>query len=319
MLLMMSSIVSADNYQDYEIDEKGCYCPPPPLRPEIDVVFVIDSTGSMTDEIRAVKTHITNIVREVESGQPSPELRVGIVTYRDHKLEENEYVYKTSKLTNNLDSSLRFLEHIEARGGGDTPEAVADGLDQAVSHMNWMDNSKKLIFLIGDAAPHGEGSTDQNYQQGCPEGHDYKDSIEEAQEKDIKIFAISGSGMDSTGTNIWREIARKTGGEYEKLNYVRQNLDVYYEEEGIDEKYADEARADSDYDSSSNTILTNTFGKFAKKALMTEAADMGVRYDDTESEVIHYDNLVTGDAITEVEDSQLGSFFKKVFDKLVFW
>jgi len=63
----------------------------PPQHQIIDIVFVIDSTGSMSDEIREVKTHLVKIIKEVKKGKPSPELRVGIVVYRDHRPEEKEY------------------------------------------------------------------------------------------------------------------------------------------------------------------------------------------------------------------------------------
>ncbi|MBU1202198.1 MAG: VWA domain-containing protein [Nanoarchaeota archaeon] len=296
-------------------------CDPIPTTPMIDVVFLIDSTGSMNDEIREIKTHIINLIEATQSGYPKPDIRVGIVTYRDYPLEEPEYVVKSFGLTRDTQSALNFLKQIEASGGGDYSEAVADGLHEAISGMNWNKKARKIVFLIGDASPHGEGSPENNYQQGSPNGYNYRTEIKSAVSKDIKIYAVSGSGMDDNGVRIWKEIASKTGGQYEALSYVRRDIDQYYAEEGIDSAWKIESKADADYDQKTNTILTNTLGKFTQSAMISEAKDMGVRYDDASvDEGIDYENIITGGAVTPVEDnSNLSTFFRSVFGKLTFW
>ena len=330
---------------DTQNQERIVKCPPY-YRPKIDVVFVIDSTGSMADEIRTVKTHLIKIVKDVQGGQPSPYLRIGVVAYRDHELEEKEYLYRQFDLTSDINRALGFIEGIEARGGGDLPEAVADGLDVAINRMNWNNNvvqqnqiisnypsTKKLIFLIGDAAPHGEGSTDQSYIQGSPDGHNYRQNIEDARAKGIAIYTVSGSGIDSVGIRIFQEIAYETGGSYTHLSYARQNVEEYYKEEGFApaevEEYAEEAKAYADYDSKSNSILTNTLGVFAKSTMKAEAQEMGVKYEDPtgDSEDPNDDWIdtddITGGTSTDNKDislrENLSDFFKKIFDKIAFW
>ena len=316
-----------------------------PYEPRLDVVFVIDSTGSMADEIRTVKTHLINIIQEVEGGQPTPDLRVGVVTYRDHKPEEMEYLYKKLELTHDIESAVDFIRNIEARGGGDLPEAVADGLDFAINKMNWNNEvidqnqkiypypyTKKLIFLIGDAPPHGEGSTDGSYVQGCPNGHDYRQNIEDANGRGISIYTVSGSGIDSIGVRIFKEIATKTGGSYTHLSYIRKDVQEYYEDEGFTseevEEYAEEAKEYADYDAKTNSILTNTLGVFAKSTMKAEAQEMGVKYDEQDNTKDPSDSWldvddITGDVIVEVEEEEekedLYGFFKRIFSKLLFW
>lgn len=323
---------------------------PPYYKPSIDVVFVIDSTGSMADEIRTVKTHLIKIIKEVEGGQPMPYLRVGVVAYRDHKLEEAQYLYRKFELTSNIDKAVNFIWNIEARGGGDLPEAVTDGLDLAINHMNWNNvvitqnqevypkpypYTKKLIFLIGDAAPHGEGSSDHSYVQGCPQGHNYRENIKDATNKGISIYTVSGSGIESVGVSIFKEIARETGGSYTHLSYIRRNVQEYYEEEGFTPAevmaYAAEARKDVDYDKATNSILTNTFGGFAKTSIKAEAVEMGVKYDDADDSSYEQDDDwldaddITGEVVVETDDEEetvkesLYGFFKRIFDKIVFW
>lgn len=289
--------------------------------PKFDVVFLIDSTGSMSDEIRSVKTHIINIVNDVRDGQPAPEMRIGVVTYRDHEPEELEYLFDYFDLTYDIDSALEFIEQIQANGGGDMPEAVADGLHYAVRKMDWDSDHRKIIFLIGDAPPHGEGSSDSSHEQGCPNHHNYKDEVEEAVDNDITIYTISGSGMDYVGEKIWEEIARETGGAYEKLSYDRQDIDQYYKEEKIDRKYLAEAKEDADYDAETNTIVTNSMKMFARGALMQEAEAMGVRYDNSPSPSnpkIDYRTIFSNLKENPINQS-LRTFFRNVFNKVTFW
>ena len=307
-----------------------------PIRPRIDVVFVIDSTGSMNDEIRTVQTHLTKIIKEVKSGQPTPDLRVGVVSYRDHQPEDNDYIWKKNDLTYDIDDALEFIWSIEASGGGDLPEAVADGLEVAINDMDWgydyidqnqytsRQYSKKLIFLIGDAAPHGVGAEGDRHPQWCPFGYNYKDLIEQANQKDITIYTVSGSGIDDVGVRVFKQIAEKTGGMYTQLNYVRQDVEQYYRDEGFVEEevmeYATAAKADADYDRSTNSILTNTLGAFASKSMQAEAQDIGVKYND--NDWIDPSDI-TGDVVVDVykeeKTENLSSFLKKVFDRIAFW
>lgn len=327
LLICLSAVplLADENIADCQQYADRCY----PM-PRIDVVFLIDSTGSMADEIREVKTHIIKIVKDVESGQPSPDIRVGVVTYRDHEKEEREYVYRKFELSNDVESALNFIEGIQAQGGGDLPEAVADGLNAAINSMNWDSYAKKIVFLIGDAPPHGEGSPSEGpyYVQGCPDGYNYKDLIEDAVENDIVIYTVSGSGMDYAGVRIWQEIASKTGGEYSQLSYERVDVEQYVAEEGIDPAWAAEIKKDSDYDSKTNTFLKNTFGSVAKAAVISEAKEMGVRYDDSDDATVNDNSWIdvkdiTGDAVKEdkEEPKSIGflEFLDRIFDKLIFW
>ncbi|MFH0978291.1 MAG: vWA domain-containing protein [Candidatus Woesearchaeota archaeon] len=283
-----------------EWEQQACNCPG---QSQVDVVFVIDSTGSMDDEIRAVKDYIAQMLQFAP--RTSYKLRVGVVTYRDYEKEEKEYLVRSKDLTDNIDDALKFIETIEADGGGDQPEAVADALYEAVEHdMTWDENARKAIILIGDAPPHGEGGADRSYRSGSPNGYNYRDESEKAAQKGIRIYTIICSGMDQVGTRIWKEIAEKTGGYSETLSYIRQDVDKYYAEEGLPGAYATEAKASADYDSRTNTILTNNLGGMAK-AMISQAA-----------------GSPTGNSVPD-EDNHAKTprtgFFSEVWKKLTFW
>jgi len=93
--------------------------------PRIDVVFLLDSTGSMADEIEAVKVRIREMISEIALGEPAPDVRFGIVTYRDRG---DAYITKTFELTADIDRIVENLNQIEAAGGGDMPESLNDCL-----------------------------------------------------------------------------------------------------------------------------------------------------------------------------------------------
>jgi hypothetical protein len=115
----------------------------------LDVVFVIDSTGSMQwiiEETRAKMTKLMNVTKRLV-----PIARLGVVTYRDR---EEAYVTKKHPLTMNLKRIQAFLNSMEAKGGADPEEAVEEGLKVAIQEMRWRTNSKKVIILVGDAPPH---------------------------------------------------------------------------------------------------------------------------------------------------------------------
>ena len=309
------------NYPEEEQDDVRYYqeCGPNNIQcntPQIDVVFVIDSTGSMHDEIRSVKEELTNIIGDVKYGNPRPDVKIGVVTYRDYSPEEQEYVTREMDLTSNTNNAVRFIRNINANGGGDYEEAVEAGLNEAINDMNWRKSAQRVIILVGDAParnnPHYEnhGNDPEYFTQ--PWRYNWEDVIEDARNRDIRIYTASGSGMNSEGISQWKKIARETGGRYIKLTYERQVIRDYYEERKIPVAYAVEARASSDYDRATDSVITNNLGLFAKTSLMAEAEAVGVEYDGSLTDI-------TGSVVRENQENNLKTFLGDIYQKLKFW
>jgi Mg-chelatase subunit ChlD len=166
-------------------------------KPAIDVVFILDTTGSMSEEIESVKSTLKTVLSKL--GQ-DVKIRVGLVEYKDR---EDSFVTKTYALTSDVSSLSASIAGISAQGGGDTPEDVNSGLSVAVNQMQWSDKAvARLAFLIADAPPH------LDYQDGTP----YSTSAKKAAEKGIKVFTVAASGMDAQGQAVFRQIAQVTGG-----------------------------------------------------------------------------------------------------------
>jgi len=115
----------------------------------LDVMFVIDATGSMDWAIDEVRTRIGDIVDSVRS--LIPVARFGVVAYRD--VDDPEFLTRTQPLTFSLAKLSRFLDALEARGGGSWQEAVTQGME-AAANANWRPGAKRVVIVIGDAPPH---------------------------------------------------------------------------------------------------------------------------------------------------------------------
>ena len=99
--------------------------PTPQSKPRIEVCFVLDTTGSMGGLIEGAKQKIWSIANEMISAQPTPELKLGLIGYRDRG---DEYVVKSFSLTDDIDAIYGHLREFQAGGGGDAPESVNEAL-----------------------------------------------------------------------------------------------------------------------------------------------------------------------------------------------
>src|SRR5712675_3321474 len=138
------------------------------IKPRIEVCFVLDTTSSMSGLIEGAKQKIWSIANQFISAKPTPELKFGLVAFRDRG---DEYVVRTHELSDDIDSVYAKLREFRAEGGGDMPESVNEGLDAAVREMKWSkdDRTLKIIFLVGDAPPHMDYANGPKYPNTCRE------------------------------------------------------------------------------------------------------------------------------------------------------
>ena len=171
-------------------------------KPRIEVCFVLDTTGSMGGLIEGAKQKIWSIAKEMISAQPTPELKLGLIGYRDRG---DEYVVKSFSLTDDIDAIYGHLREFQAAGGGDAPESVNEALAEAIHKMPWSSDKRvlKIIFLVGDAPPHMD----------YPNSPKYPDLCREAVKKDLIINTIQCGEMAETKP-IWQEIAKISEGSY---------------------------------------------------------------------------------------------------------
>lgn len=170
-------------------------------RPPLDVAFVVDTTGSMAEEIDRIRETIDEVAARIAALPQQPALRLGLVLFRD---QGDEYVTKVKAFTANVQTFQGYLQYVTADGGGDGPEDVCAALDAAVEQLDWTRAGLRTAFLVGDAPPH------LDYANSVP----YLESIQRSAAMGIKWFAVSTSGNEDVGELVWRQLALMTRGRF---------------------------------------------------------------------------------------------------------
>lgn len=169
------------------------------LPPAVDVALMIDTTGSMGDEIVYLRTEIAAIAKAVSAGWPTVSQRWATVAYKD---EGDTYVVKSSPFTSDPAAIQAQIAALSADGGGDYPEAPDQALD-ATSKLEWRaGNVARLVFWIADA-PHHVGNEAAIVQ-----------SIQALRAKGVHVYPIAASGTDDLTELTMRSAAQLTAGRY---------------------------------------------------------------------------------------------------------
>ena len=174
----------------------------------LDVLFLIDSTGSMADEIDKLQASIRKIAARIDRLPSQPHVRFAMTIYRDRG---DLFVSRTFDFTPDVSAFHEALAEVEADGGGDYPESLNEALHRAIHAPEWRgQDAVQLIFLVADAPPHLDYAQD----------YDYAVEMQKAAERGIKLFSIASSGLDDQGEYVFRQIAQYTQGRFVFLTYA---------------------------------------------------------------------------------------------------
>ena len=168
----------------------------------LDLMFVVDTTGSMGDELEYLKKELDNVISTVSEENDGLDIALSLNFYRD---EGDEYVVKSNPFTTDIPSTLKMLDGEYSDGGGDFPEAVDQALNDALTAHDWRDGSVKLLFLVLDAPPHRD-----NEESISSIGN----SIAEAAKIGVRIIPIASSGIDTETEFLLRLMSLASGGTY---------------------------------------------------------------------------------------------------------
>jgi Mg-chelatase subunit ChlD len=175
---------------------------------KLDILFLIDATGSMGDEIQQLKDNIHAIAAQIAALPSRPDVRFAMTVYRDRG---DAFVARTVDFTPDVAFFARALAEIEAGGGGDYAEDLNEALYRAIHVPGWrVEDTVSLIFLVADAPPH----LDYADQEA-----NYAAQMLEAAGRGFKIFPIASSGLDEQGEYIFRQLAQVSGGRFIFLTY----------------------------------------------------------------------------------------------------
>lgn len=179
---------------------------PVPEQIRLDVMFLLDATGSMDDEISRIQQTIDSIAQRIDGFTPRPALRFGLVAYRDRG---EEYVTRVYDFTPDLVAFRNILMGVQALGGGDEPEALNEALHAAIQQVNWADDAVRLTFLVADAPPHLD----------YPNDYDYVQEIRAAVARGVKIYPIAASNTNDDAEYVFRQLAQQTLAHFIFLTY----------------------------------------------------------------------------------------------------
>lgn len=168
----------------------------------LDLMFVIDTTGSMSDELEYLKCTLESVLTNVQArANNGIDLRVSLNFYRD---EGDAYVVRPSPFTANTADAIRFLRAQSAAGGGDWPEALDQALEDGIFEHDWRDAATaRLLFLVADAPPHAEDQAVMDRINAA---------TTEAARRGVRILPLAASGADQATQMLYRTLAITTGG-----------------------------------------------------------------------------------------------------------
>lgn len=166
----------------------------------LDLALIIDTTGSMSDELNYLKKELQNVLETISNENKNIEIRLALVFYRDNG---DEYVTRIFDFTSNLQDQYTKLNAQVAKGGGDTPEAVHDSFTAALN-LDWSTDSTKILIDVCDAPPHSDTQILQSVVT----------STIGFAEKGIRFIPVICSGSDEFTEFVFRQTALYTGGTY---------------------------------------------------------------------------------------------------------
>ncbi|MBN2893856.1 MAG: carboxypeptidase-like regulatory domain-containing protein [Bacteroidales bacterium] len=168
----------------------------------VDIAFVFDATGSMSDEMSYLQAEILDVINRIEKDHKDLTVKLGSVFYRD---KGDAYVTIFEDFTSKITSAVNYIKKQRADGGGDFPEAVDEAIDVAVNQLNWDEDARaRIIFLVLDAPPHQTKEAIRKIQK----------ATKEAAAKGIRIIPITCSGIDKSTEYLMRSMALATNGTY---------------------------------------------------------------------------------------------------------
>ena len=269
----------------------------------LDLMFIMDLTGSMGVWLDEAKKSIKNIIEEITDNNPGSKIRISFIGYRDFLEINEERKYYNKEFTENIDEINNFISTLTCSGGGDVPEDIVGALNLAFN-MKWESNAKYAI-LVCDAPCHGRkyhNVTYDRFEHGDPNGITLEDIMKKFYEKGITFYCLE---IDSSTEKMFR-IMKEVYNDNEKFHI---------------EKLWNSVNQFSFFVAFSASVLlgNSKYSKFKLKDIISNCRKETIekimkKYIKSDIIMSTNNDSTTADLISQIENLELGGEDKKLFD-----
>jgi vacuolar-type H+-ATPase subunit D/Vma8 len=183
----------------------------------LDLLFVMDITGSMGFYIEQAKENVLEIINRIITECPGIDINLGFIGYRDiEELETGNYI--DINFTKNYTNVKEIIQNVYADGGADTPEDVSWAMENALNK-EWKNNARFLVF-VADAPDHGreyhDSYLDDSYIDGIPGRKNLTETIEKLAKNYVSLFCMKISYLTDEMLQMFENVYKK----YEKCEFL---------------------------------------------------------------------------------------------------
>ena len=272
----------------------------------LDIMFIMDLTGSMGIWLNEAKKNVKRIMEEIIDNNPGSKIRMSFIGYRDFIDPNEERKYDNQQFTDNISEFNNFLSKLDCSGGGDEPEDIVGALGQALQ-MNWESNAKYAV-LVADAPCHGQNYHSISYDKfpnGDPSGIKLEDLMKKFYDKGITFYCIEINNNTKRMFNIMKNIyndrdkfhIEKLGNSVDQFSFfVTFSANVLLGNEKYRKMKFNEILKNY-RDETINKIMTKYLNNNNDKILLN-----------------NNDMLMTSQLISQIENLNLGTEDKKLFE-----
>ena len=268
----------------------------------LDLMFIMDLTGSMGIWLEEAQKNIKNIIDEITDNNPGSKIRISFVGYRDFLDVNEKRNYNSLEFTEDINIIDQFISKLDCYGGGDLPEDIIGALQEALN-MKWESNAKYAI-LVCDAPCHGRKYHSFSYdkfENGDPSGITLEETMKKFYDKEITFYCLEIDYSTEKMFKIMKEIYNDDNKFHiEKLmNSVNQfSFFVSFS--------ASVLLGNSKYNKFKFKDIISNYRKETIEKIMKKYANNNNMPDNTEN--------LTMDLINQIENMGLGGEDKKLFD-----
>ena len=157
----------------------------------LDLLFIMDTTGSMDPYISQVKNNLVNIINKIVLECPGIDLNIGFIGYKDI---DHTAKYYDIDFTQSYEELKKIILNVVTTPGYDDPEDVEGAMEMALNK-TWKNNARFIIF-VGDVPCHGKKyhkntyNWIESYPNGIPYRKNIEESIKELAEKNISLLCM---------------------------------------------------------------------------------------------------------------------------------